>query len=425
MLSLLGIVFFITVILGVPIAICLGLASLVYALFAGNIPLAVIPQRMFTGVDSFVLMAIPFFIMAGELMSASGLVDDLIAFAESLVGRLRGGIAHVNIIASMIFAGVSGSAVADASALGSALIPPMKREYDVDFAAGVCSSAAAIGPIIPPSIPMIVYALVGNVSVAGLFMAGVIPGLLIGFGLMGIASVIATRRKYPMRGTEFSFGHTLRRARQSAFALFLPLLILGGILGGIFTPTEAGAVGGLYALAVGIFVTKKFTWVRLYEVTIRTGIISAVVMFLIATSNVVSWILTSNQVALSLAAFLKSVSPKPAVFLLLMNLLLLVVGMLLDLTPAMIMLVPILAPIAMTYGIDPLHFGFVVVLNLVIGLLTPPVGSVLYVVVGISEISLERVFRAMLPFLMWEIIVLFAVTYVPFLCLWLPRLLGY
>lgn len=425
MLTALGLTFFLAIAIGVPVAFCLGLAGLIAMLVWGKVSLILIPQRMFTGVDSFVLMAVPFFMLAGELMGTSGILARLLRFSDMLVGWVRGGLAHVNIVSSMIFAGISGSAVADATALGSALIPAMRQEYDEEFAAAVCAGAATIGPIIPPSIPMVVYALVANVSVAGLFMAGVIPGILMGLGMMGIAYVIARRRGYPRRTTPVGWPEVRRRTLQVIPALVMPLIIIGGILFGVVTPTEAGALAVLYAVVVGFFVTRELRWSHFPPALLRSGLATAVVFILIATSNVVSWLLTAGQVPRLMGEFVRSISDSPWVFLLIVNVLMLVVGCLLDNLAAMIMLAPILAPIATTYGIDPLHFGFIFVLNGVIGMLTPPFGIVLFVVCAIARIPLVRLSRAVVPFVAWQVAVLLLCTYVAPVAMWMPKLLGY
>ncbi|HWT78774.1 MAG TPA: TRAP transporter large permease [Candidatus Methylomirabilis sp.] len=426
MLAILGLIFIATTMIGIPIAFSLGLAAVASILAWGQVSLWLLPQRMFTGVDSFVFMAIPFFILAGELMTTSGILDRLVKFTDALVGHIRGGLAHVNIVASMIFAGISGSAVADAAALGAVLIPSMTKEYDVDFGSGVCAGASTIGPIIPPSIPMVIYALAaGGVSIAGLFLAGVIPGVLMGLGMMAIAYVIARRRRYPVRPHALPVRELLIRFWHVLPALLMPVIIVGGILGGVFTATEAAAVAVAYAVLIGFFVTKELKWEHIPPALVRSGVTTSVVFMLIAASNAVSWILTTQQVPRLVANFLKAVAPGQWMFLLIINIFLLIVGCLMDLSAAMIMLVPILAPIAITYGVDPLHFGFIVVLNLVIGLLTPPVGVCLFVVTGIARISLERVVRAVWPFLLWQVVVLFLVTYVPAVCTVIPRLFGY
>jgi tripartite ATP-independent transporter DctM subunit len=426
MLTIMAVTFFVSILVGIPIAFGLGLVAVSGILVWGQVSLWVLPTRMFTGVDSFVFTAIPFFILAGELMTTSGILGRLVKFTDALVGHIRGGLAHVNIVASMIFAGISGSAVADAAALGSVLIPSMEQEYDLDFGSGVCAGAATIGPIIPPSIPMVVYALAaGTVSIAGLFLAGVIPGIMMGVGMMGIAYVIARRRGYPVHPYSLTFRELLSRTWHVIPALLMPVIIVGGILGGICTATEAAAVGVAYAVLVGFLWTKELKWEHIPPALVRTGITTSVVFMLIAASNAVSWLLTTKNVHTLIADYLKSIAPSPWVFLLVVNIFLLIVGCLIDLSAAMIMLVPILAPIATSYGILPLHFGFVVVLNLVIGLLTPPVGAVLFVVTGIARIPLDRLVRAVWPFLVWQVVVLILVTYIPELCLAVPRYFGY
>ena len=418
--------FFLLLAIGTPIAFVLGSAGVLgFAVFDPSM-LRLVPQRMYAAVDSFPIMAAPFFILAGELMGTSGILQRLIRFAESLVGHIRGGLAHVNIIASMIFAGISGSAIADASALGSALIPAMETRYKTDFAAAVCAAAATIGPIIPPSIPMVIYAyVVGRVSIGGLFLAGVVPGILMGLGMMAIVYAIARKRGYRPEAHRASVREVATAARQAFWAMIMPLIVIGGILGGIFTATEAAAVAVGYALLVGGFITRELKWPHVVHALSRTVTVTAVVFLLIATSNIVSWILTISMVPAYLSAVLQSMSKSPAVFLLIVNIFLLIVGCLLDNVAAMIMIAPILAPIAAQYGIDPLHFGFVFVLNSVIGLLTPPVGAVLFVVCGISKAPIESVAKEVLPLLLWQIAVLFLVTYVPSVALGVPHLFGY
>jgi C4-dicarboxylate transporter DctM subunit len=426
MLTVLGTVFAISVLIGVPIAMGLGLAAAGGILAWGKVPLYLIPQRMFTGVDSFVLMAIPFFMLAGELMDSTGILERLLKFADALVGHIRGGIAHVNVVAGMILSGVSGSAVADASAIGSALLPVMRKEYDVDFGSGVVAGAAALGPIIPPSIPMIIYAAsTSGMSVAALFLSGMIPGLMIGFGMMAIIYIIARKRGYPVRQERMTAREFFARTKRAIPALVMPIVVLGGILGGVFTATEAGVIAVVYALFVGFFVSKELHLRDIPPALLKAGVTTSVVFLLIATANAVSWLLTTQQVPAMISAYLKSISPSPLMYLLIVNIFLLIVGCLMETAAALIMLVPILAPIAASYGIHPLHFGFVVVMNLVIGLITPPVGVVLFVVCGVANISLERLVRAVWPHLIWQLMVLALVTYFPELTLWVPRMFGY
>ncbi len=426
MLTVLGAVFALSVLIGVPIAMGLGLAAVGGILAWGKVPLYLIPQRMFTGVDSFVLMAIPFFMLAGELMDSTGILDRMLKFADALVGRFCGGIAHVNVVAGMILSGVSGSAVADASAIGSALLPVMRKEYDVDFGSGVVAGAAALGPIIPPSIPMIIYAAsTSGMSVAALFLSGMIPGLMIGLGMMVIIYFIARKRGYPVRKERMTAREFYARTKRAIPALVMPIVVLGGILWGVFTATEAGVIAVVYALFVGFFVSKELHLRDIPPALLKAGITTSVVFLLIATANAVSWLLTTQQVPALISAYLKSISPSPLMYLLIVNIFLLIVGCLMETAAALIMLVPILAPIAVSYGIHPLHFGFVVVMNLVIGLITPPVGVVLFVVCGLANISLERLVRAIWPHLIWQLTVLALVTYFPELSLWVPRMFGY
>ncbi len=425
MLASLAITFLVTITVGVPIAFCLGLSGLLALLVWGKVSIVLLPQRMFTGVDSFVLMAVPFFILAGELMGTSGILGRLIRFADLLVGWMRGGLAHINIVASMIFAGVSGSAVADASALGSALIPMMRDKYDNSFASAVCAGAATIGPIIPPSIPMVVYALTVNVSIAGLFLAGVVPGILMGLGMMGIVYATARRRGYSRRTEAIPWTEIRRRNLEVIPAVIMPAIILGGILLGVVTPTEAGALAVLYAVFVGFFVTKELRWSHFPHALLRSAMATAIVFILVATSNVVSWLLSAGGVPRTLGALVRSVSTSPWIFLLMVNILLLVLGCFLDNLAIMIMVAPILAPIANSYGIHPLHFGFVFVLNGVLGLLTPPFGMLLFVVCAVAKVPLMTLARAVFPFLLWQIAVLFLVTYVPAFAMWVPKMFGY
>jgi tripartite ATP-independent transporter DctM subunit len=372
-------------------------------------------------------MAVPFFVLAGELMGTSGILGRLVRFAEVLVGHVHGGLAQVNIVASMIFAGISGSAIADASALGGALIPGMTQRYGSrNFAAAVCASAATIGPIIPPSIPMIVYAFaVGQVSIGGLFLAGVVPGFLMGFGMMAIVYVIARRRGYAPEGERAKLPTVLKALREAGWALVMPVIILGGILGGLFTSTEAAAFAVAYAVFVGTFITRELKWAHINKALAHCVMVSAVVFFLVACSSIVSWIMTSAMLPAQMVSGLRSVTSNPLVFLAIVNVGLLIAGCLLDNIAIMIMVAPILAPIAAQYGIDPLHFGFMFVLNSVIGLLTPPVGAVLFTVCGISKAPLEKVAIESLPLLLWQIAVLIAVTYVPFVATGLPNYFGY
>jgi len=422
-----GVLFIVTLIIGMPIAFSLGVTTLAGVLLLEDIPMAILPQKMFTGVDFFSLVAIPFFILAGELMNHGKITDSLIAFAQQIVGRWRGGLAHVNIVSAMFFSGITGSAVADASALGAIMIPAMEKEkYDRRFASAVVAAAAVMGPIIPPSIIMVVYALVdGNVSIGALFMAGYIPGILIGGLQMVTAYIIASRRNYPRLNEPFSLPVFLKRFKDALLPLLMPVIIMGGILGGVFTPTEAAAVACLYAFLVGFFVFKTLEIRTLPKLLHNTVVTTAMVFLIFCMGQVLVALLTINQVPQKITELMLSVSSNPLFFLLLVNILLLIVGCFIESGVAIIVLVPILAPVALKLGIDPLHFATVVVVNLCLGLLTPPMGVVLFVVCGIAKITLEEITKAVWPFMLAILIILFLITYIPSLTLVIPRYFGF
>lgn len=427
MLFALGLSFIILLLIGTPIAFSLGISGVIGFLVYDPGLLHLIPQRMYAGVDTFPLMAVPFFILAGELMGTSGILARLVRFADTLVGHIRGGLAHVNILASMIFAGISGSAIADASALGSTLIPAMEKAgYSRRFASAVTAASAVIGPIIPPSIPMIIYAfVVGQVSIGGLFLAGIIPGLLMGLGMMAIVYVIARKRGYATTRRRASLREIAKAFVEAIWALLMPVIILGGILGGIFTATEAAAVAVAYAIFVGSVITRDLRWRHVAHALSRCVTVSAVVFLVVATSSIVSWLLTANLLPVTLASTLRGITSDPAVFLFLAIVFLILIGCVLDNIAAMIMIAPILTPTAEQYGIDPLHFGMVFVLSSVIGMLTPPVGAVLFTVCGVAKVPMEEVVKESLPLLGWLFVVLLAITYMPPLVLALPHLFGY
>ncbi|NWF91845.1 MAG: TRAP transporter large permease [Syntrophaceae bacterium] len=426
-LTVILVVFAICIVLSVPIAFSLGISAFTSLLSWGRIPLKLVVQRMFTGVDSFPLMAIPFFMLAGELMNTGGILRGLFRFSDALVGHIRGGLGHVNVVASMFFAGITGSAVADTAALGPMEIGMMKEAgYDVDYSAAITAASATVGPIIPPSIPMVIYAVAaGNVSIAGLFLSGAIPGILIGIGLMAYNYITSLRRNYPRRTTPIGLRGFILIFMRAIPVLMMPIIILGGILSGIFTPTEASAIAVGYAFLVGFFVIRQLDLKGLFQALLRAGISTGVVLFVVATANIFSWILATQQVPQLVSGFLLSISDNPLVFLLLVNIFLLFVGCFMDTAAALIILVPIFAPIASQLGIHPLHFGLIFSLNLIIGLATPPVGLCLFVVCGIGKISLERVSKAIWPFILIEVGVLFLVTYVPAIPMALPKLFGY
>jgi tripartite ATP-independent transporter DctM subunit len=418
--------FFGTLLIGVPIAFCLGFTGLVGLWNSGVVTLQLVPQRMFTGLDLFPLLAIPLFILAGELMDAGGITKRLVAFSNLLVGHLRGGLAHTTIVASMFLSGISGAGVADAAALGSILIPSMEKEgYDTDFAAAVVASASVNGPIIPPSITMVVYACTVGVSVGGMFIAGFVPGVLLGGGLMAVVYILSKRYAFIQRKRRAGLGEILRGSREAILALMMPVIILGGILSGIFTATEAAGVAVFYAFVVGVLVYRQVQWGQLAKIMISSGVTTSIILFIIATANILAWVLASQQVPQRLSAFFLSLGTSPYVVLFFVNIFLFIVGMFMETGAAVILLSPILHPALVSLGLHPLHVGLVFVLNLSIGLITPPVGVCLFVACTIAKISLERLSRAILPFMAVEVVVLMIVSFLPPIVLFVPRLFGY
>ncbi|MBE3598546.1 MAG: TRAP transporter large permease [Limnochordaceae bacterium] len=416
-----GVVALVLLLAGLPIPFVIGLAALA-GLQAGGLPLALAVQRMFAAQDSFQLMAIPLFILAGALMNAGGLSERLVALAEALVGRLRGGLNHVNILSNVFFSGISGSAAADASAVGSILIPAMERAgYRRELAAAVTAAASLIGPIVPPSIPMILYGVQAEVSIARLFLAGAVPGLLLAAAQMATAAWVA-RREGLVAGRKGNLAEILRALRGAIWAAFMPVLILGGILGGVFTPTEAAAAAVAWALLVGAFVHRELTLARIGRALAEAALTTGIVMLMLATTEILAWILARDQIPQRLAMAVAGMDVPPWLVLLLVNVALLIVGIPLEPAPALVLLVPVLMPLVQRIGVDPVHFGVIMVLNLVIGLVTPPVGASIFVVSAISRVPLGSMAKAMVPFLVASLVVLLLVTYVPALSLWLPSL---
>ena len=411
--------------IGIPIAFVLGLTPLTAFLFQGQIPHMLVAQRIFTGIDNPVLMAIPFFILAGNIMSAGEMTQRLVAFCNILVGAFRGGLAYINVIISMFFAGMTGAAVADTSAVGSILIPAMKKEgYDVGFSTAVTATSSTIGPIIPPSIPFIIYGVLGEVSIASLFLAGVIPGILLGLLQMAVVAYYARKKNFP-KGSLISFREALKATFDAALVLMMPLIILGGILTGIFTPTESACIAVFYALIISLFVYRDIRLVDLPKIIIKTGVTSSLVMLVIGTASIFSWLLASEEIPQYLTEAVINITHNRIVILLLLNIALLIVGTFMETTASLIILTPVLLPLMNKIGVDPLHFGVILVLNLVIGLTTPPVGVCLFIACAIGEIKLEQITKAMLPFLLASITVLLIVTYWESLVMVIPKLFGY
>ncbi len=405
-----------------PIAFSLGLSCLIYLLAAG-IPLIVIPMKLYSGIDVFVLLSIPGFIMAGNLMNQGGLTEKIIDFCNRLVGHIRGGLALANIAASMLFAGISGTAISDTASIGSVMIPAMKKEgYDAPFACAVTAASSTVGPIIPPSVSMIIAATLTGLSVGKLFLAGAIPGFLLGLSLMGITYYISRKRQYPVHERS-SWRQVGRSFFNTFWALLMTVVILFGIIGGFFTPTEASIVAVLYALLVGRFVYRKLTVKKALVVILDSMRTSASLMVLIGFANLFGWILIIERLPQAVSSGILGFTDNPYVVLLLVNLLLIFVGTFMETIAALLILFPILLNVAVAVGIDPIHFAVIALLNLMIGLTTPPLGVCLFVAAGIGKTSIGSVTRAGFPFLVMSLVVLALVTLVPGLSLWLPELL--
>lgn len=421
------IVFFALLALGVPIGITLGFSGLagLFLMGQGISLFSMAPLQFFSGLDMFTLMAMPFFILAGELMNSGGITERLVRFSNILAGNLRGGLAHANILASVFFAGLTGAAVSDTAAIGTMLIPAMEKDgYDLDFSAAVTAASSIIGPTIPPSNMMVLYGSLMNVSIAGLFAAGFLPGLLLAGLLMVMSGFISHKRGYP-RGRKTTLKEKILGLKDAIIPLLMPVIILGGILSGLFTPTEAAAVAVLYAVIIGFFVLKTVKVRDVVPMLIKTARITGVVFLIIGAASILSWVLAINQIPEAIAKFLLATTGEPKLILLLILLLMLIVGMFMDIAAALIILGPILHPIAVGIGMDPIHFGIVMVLSLNIALMTPPVGACLFVACSISKLSLAQLSKAIWPFIIVEAATLFIVAYVPPIALAFPRLLGF
>lgn len=418
--------FFILLALGVPVVFALLIAPAMGMFVDGQESLfRLLVSTLYNGMDSFPLMAVPFFMLAGEVMSRGGIAARLVEFSKALIGHIRGGLAHVNILCSILFAGLSGSAVADTSALGSMLIPAMEKNgYSKRFAAAVTAASSVIGPIIPPSGIMIIYAFIMDVSVAALFAAGLVPGILMGLALMAISHILARRRNYPAANERMSWRGRGQALRGAILPLLTPVILLGGILGGVFTPTEASAVAAAYALIVSVFVLRTLSWSDLPNVFFRAALTSGGVLLLVGASVAFARMLTLSGAAAGVEDAALSISQNPLILLFLFNVMMLIVGMVLDAGPALLIFGPIFAPIFADLGVDPVHFAAVMCVNATIGLATPPVGLVLFVAAGISREKVGAIVREILPFLAAQILVLLMMTYIPLLSLGLPRALG-
>ena len=412
---------------GLPIAFALMIAPGISLFFDGQQSMfPMLLMRMYNGMDSFPLMAIPYFILAGEVMNRGGITTRLVRLSQALIGHLRGGLAHVNILSSILFAGLSGSAVADTSAIGSMLIPAMEKNgYTKRFSAAVTAASSVIGPIIPPSGIMIIYAFVMNVSVAGLFAAGLVPGLMVGFSLMGMTVYLSKKRNYPVASQRASFNEVFISFKGAILPLLTPIIILGGILAGIFTPTEAAAIAAGYAILISVFVLRTLKFKDIPKVLFNAALSSGMILFLVGASTAFATLVSLTGTAPKAMEIMISISQNPLVLLFLVNLLLFFVGMFLDAGPAILILGPVLGPTFIGLGVDPLHFAIIMCVNVTVGLATPPMGLILFVAAGLSDEPVEKIAWEMLPFLAIEVIVIFLITFVEAIPMTLPRLLGF
>ena len=407
---------------GVPVAFCLAISSALFFTIT-DMPLNMMAQRFFSGLDAFTLLCVPGFILAGNLMNSGGITTRIIGFCNKLVGHIRGGLGLANIVASMIFAGISGTAVADSASIGGILIPAMVKEgYEPDFSVGVTAASSCIGPIIPPSLPMIIAATLTGLSVSKMFVAGIAPGILMGFGMMGISYYISNKRKHPKNEKRASVKEILISGRDAFWALLMTFIILFGIVGGIMTPTEASIVAVVYALCVGFFVYKELHFKDLPRIFRESAITMASIMILVGCANIFAYILTKEKIPQIIADGMLGITTNRIAILLLINILLLFVGCFMETIAALLILFPVLLQVATSVGVHPIHFGIIMVLNLVIGLTTPPVGVCLFVTSSIGKISLAKASTGVLPFLGINVVVLFLITYIPSLTLELVRL---
>ncbi|MDC7291219.1 TRAP transporter large permease [Blautia schinkii] len=423
MMVLLIVLFLVIMLIGTPVGFAMGaLTNISFGILGGD--QSMIAQKLFSGIDSYTYVCILLFILATDLMSVGGITNAIVMFCEKLVGHIKGGLAHVNVMASMLFAGLSGSAIADASGLGPVEIQLMTDGgYKRDFAAAVTAASAIIGPIIPPSNIMIIFAgCIGTVSVGKMFLAGAVPGILLGLSYMVLCYYMAVKYKMPYRAKRASFKEIAHSLKDTLPALLLPIIIMGSIISGICTATESSALAVVYALIISLL-KGKLTWKNFKESCVRSAKATANVLFIIAVSTAMGWAITTLQIAQTLAAFCLEFITSKILFLLFMNVLLLILGMVLDATPAILLMVPILWPVAQSYGIDSVQFGIIMCLNLMIGNLTPPVGMMLFVISNVGKVKLSALYKAILPFVAIAIIVLLIVTYVPVFSTFIPNLL--
>ncbi|WP_423993351.1 TRAP transporter large permease [Mesobacillus sp.] len=418
--------FILFLIMGIPISLVLGMTTIVYFLVTGNTMLLdSTPQRLYSGMENFGLLAIPLFMLTGELMNSGGITNRLVVFARMLVGHVRGGLAYVTVIANMFLASILGSANAQAAMMSKVMVPEMEKEgYDREFASAITLASSIVAPIIPPSMIFIIYGTLSGTSIGGLFMAGIIPGIIFGLGFIALIAYMGYKHNFP-RSERASFPEIWASFIKVMPALLVPVVITVGILSGAFTATESAAVASFIAFIVGLFFYKELKWKHLGKILVNTVIGTATVTFLIAMANLFGWLIAFEQIPQLIANSMLSISDNPFVFLLLVNLFLLLVGTLLDGIAALIILVPVFMPLVTGFQIDPIHFGVIICINLTIGLLTPPVGTGLFIVSSIAEVKFERLVKAVMPMLLLGIAMLFVITYWEQTTLFIPRLLGF
>ena len=427
MISLILTCFFILMLIGMPIGFVLGLTA-VFGFLKMDDPvfMTMLSQKFFSAMNSYVYLALPLFLLAGDIMNKAGLTEKIVDFSNVFFGRLRGGLAQVNIATSIIFGGISGSAVADTAALGSIFIPSMTKEgYDRDFSVAVTAASSVIAPIIPPSIIMVLYGGLMGVSIAGLFAAGIVPGLLIAIGMMILTRFISKKRNYPQHKEKITFSKVKTETSKAIWALLMPVIILGGILGGIFTPTEAAAVAVGYALFLGFVVYRNVSLKDFYWLLFRNSVMMGVIILILSGAAVLAWLFAIEQLPQAVAEIFTSITDNRYILLLLINLLMLIVGMFMDILSSLIILGPILAPMAINLGVDPLHFGMMMCVNLSIAMITPPVGGCLFIGMVVGKISFGEMVRAIWPYIIVELMVLLMVIYILDITMLVPKLLGF
>jgi tripartite ATP-independent transporter DctM subunit len=418
--------FVVTLFIGVPVGVSLGLMGLVGIALLGSVPLEVVAQRIFTGLDSFPLMCIPFFILAGDLMNSGKITERLIKFADLIVGRMRGALAHANIIASMFFGGITGSAAADVSAIGSMLIPAMEEDgYTPEFSAAVTASSSLQGPIIPPSILAVIYGATMGQSIGALFAAGIPLGIMFGLSDMAVVIYLAKKMNFPKKVLQLTPKEKLSIIAQAGVAMVMPLIILGGILSGIFTPTESAAVAVGYAFFISLFVLRTVKFHQLPKIILNAAFSTGAVFLLLSTATIFSWVLSTYQVPTLIRDTILALTDNPIIIILLIDLLLLMVGTVMDPGAAIIMLGPALAPLAVQAGLHSIQFGMLMITTLALGLITPPVGLCLFISADIAHISMERVAKAVFPFFVIHLVVILLISFSPDLVLFAPRFFGY